>query len=250
MEKFQFLIQLYCNNFGGIASIIDLVIIIAGINDVNVRNILNPTIDISSVVQATRSACYNEMSILLQQSAARFPNAKILVLGYYRMVSHDTAFGPLILLLSAIAAAIGSAGGPLGSLVGGILGAAAAIALRDEIARRCEIFLQESNRWFSDAVNETRLIAGNNGRIFFAYPAFADSNAIFASDPWIFGINANLTPQDEASASRSGACEFAGSIYPNDVNVTECKIASLGRPNRKGTLAYADIVTKFDTFNI
>ena len=90
-----------CNEFDGIGDIVDLVIIIAGINDVNVRNILNPTVPISDILQLTERACYNQMSVLVQQTARRFPNAKIVVLGYYRIISQSTDVGLLILLLAA-----------------------------------------------------------------------------------------------------------------------------------------------------
>ena len=66
-------------------------------------------------------------------------------------------------------------------------------------------------------------------------------NAAFAADPWLYGINDDLSPQDPCADIRIAACHAAGS---SRTEVLFCEKASAGHPNPKGAKAYAEAIFK------
>ena len=70
---------------------------------------------------------------------------------------------------------------------------------------------------------------------------FTVDNAVFADQPWLFGLDGAFNPQDEVIAERRAACNV--NIDPNDVFGREgCYRASAGHPNTTGAVAYANAI--------
>jgi len=70
---------------------------------------------------------------------------------------------------------------------------------------------------------------------------FTATNAALASNPWLFGIHADLTvsPEDPMAAERHQACD----LFETDIFQREgCYRASAGHPNQRGAEAYADAI--------
>ncbi len=75
----------------------------------------------------------------------------------------------------------------------------------------------------------------------FVDPGFTEENAAFASEPWLWGLNNDLTPQDEVAGPRRGACDAA---IPRHEGLAreQCYRASAGHPNVTGARKYADAI--------
>jgi hypothetical protein len=111
-----------------------------------------------------------------------------------------------------------------------------------KIVSLCLQFWHDSEMWLGRAVTETSAALGGN-RIRFAVPQFTEKNSVFASDPWLWGINLDLSPQDEVSATRIPACDLFYKDKPEDIlSCLECHRASVGHPNVSGASAFADAI--------
>ena len=78
---------------------VDLVLVDGCINDVDVRNLLNAAINTDTIRERTRESCGNAMTRLLRRVTTSFPNAHVIVPGYYRIISANTQDNVFIRLL-------------------------------------------------------------------------------------------------------------------------------------------------------
>lgn len=223
---------------------VDYVLLDGGINDITVEKIINP-IDTSDLKDLAKDYCYRDMKILLQSASTKFKNAKIIVTGYYRFVTKDSSTAPLTWFLIGVGLALGGLGG---AIVGGVLSDAA----KNAMVSRSKTVATEANLQLQNAVTEIDTSLGG-GRIFFAEPVFASKNAIFAPNPWVWGINWDLSPEDieqdgGVARARGIACEDTEYDDPTRTDEIICKRASLGHPNKKGANEYARVINALNCF--
>jgi hypothetical protein len=238
--------------YAGDPAIVDFVLIDGGINDITVPEIVSPiaTSDLTSLVQ---KHCYDDMKVLLEKVAepGRFSQAKIIVTGYYPIVSDDSDLNALILLLAGLGMlAGGEVGGIVGGLAGAIVGGVVSVTQKDVMVSRCKRFSDEANQKLQQAVADVK--AANaaqslNQQLFFAKPDFKKSNAIFASDSWLWSIENDLGPADDeqyggVEGARSTACHLVDSQDPDRTSMTICIRASMGHPNVKGAQEYGRVI--------
>ncbi len=223
--------------FEGIADAadIDFILLDGGINDVNVRTILWPLTSAADITKAVKASCHDAMLMLLGQLLGKFGMAKIVVTGYFQIISEQSD----LLLLDAVLIALGLDVGAIpGAIVGGLIGE----ATRGQIAANAATFVMEANRQLKLAVDAAngQLPAGSAPRVFFADPKFGPENAVLAPQAFLYAIHADLSPEDPADVAgpRGSAC--AAAAAQTDVNI--CKRASVGHPNAKGAQAYANAI--------
>jgi hypothetical protein len=199
---------------------VDLVLVTGGANDVDIRTILNPTSDDDDLGRAIDAACSNKMGNLLDEVARRFPSARILVLGYFPILSSDS-FSPLI---DVFVLALG----------GGLGGLTLEMAKR-RLVDRCALFAKRANRRLAEAtagVNNRHPMPST--RAFFAAPTFARENSALAGDPFLWGINPDGSAEDPVAGSRDRSCLVLTDAFARMI----CDHASAGHPNPKGVRAY------------
>jgi hypothetical protein len=221
-----------CSGFNDNPNGVDLVLLDGGINDVDVRNILNPLTNFVALGDRTKLHCYSDMKQLLVAVATKFsnPNTKIVVTSYYPILSRDSdpLRVPHLLQLHGIA---------LPDFLD-------TVPLIQKIFSLCLQFWHDSEMWLGHAVTETNAALGGN-RIRFAVPEFTEKNAVFASDPWLWGVGLppDFPPEDEVAANRIPACD---SFYRGKIEdllaCEECHRASAGHPNVPGASAFAKAV--------
>lgn len=171
------------------ASSVGLVILDGGINDVGVfGTILNPTTSQATITALTSAACGTSMTTLLNSVGRTFPNAIVVVTGYYVILSSSSdTFGLVMaagLLAGTIAPELLDPGGWLVTVLTGSLAAQAAAAT---VIGNCETFRMSSD------TSLTAAVASANGNLpaftaqgpsitsqcFFVPSTFQDDNALF-----------------------------------------------------------------------
>ena len=212
------------------AADVRIVLVNGGINDIDIRIILNPFVPLATLSALTIEHCYDSMRTLLQSAAARFPGPEvpILVTPYYPILSPNSKPFDIPMLLAQQGLALP----PWITLTPG----------PNPIVERCMQFWKESTESLTRAVDDVNAEAGTN-RVLLVDPGFTDANAIFAEDPWLFGVSnaAGMPAEDEVIPERRLACNAA--IPPHDVLGREqCYRASAGHPNRKGAERYAHAI--------
>src|SRR5262249_46607965 len=75
------------NGFSDAPETVDLVLITGGINDVDVRFILNPLTDPQELATLTHLYCHDHLLLLLQNTVPRCPNPVIIVTSYFPILS-------------------------------------------------------------------------------------------------------------------------------------------------------------------
>lgn len=218
---------------------VDIVLMDGGINDVDVFWMLDPTsMSDLALTQSIESHCNGEMQALLARVIGRFPSARIVVCGYYPIVSTHSN----ILLLELFASAIGLA---LAGIPGAIVGDKVTESFKAAVARRAALFASQSNVSLQRAVDAANLaIAANPNHptcsVVLAQPQIGPEHAALSPDPWIWGIAANAGPEDYMVApERCVACHEAP---PERSPTFTCERASAGHPNAVGAQAYASAI--------
>jgi hypothetical protein len=111
-----------------------------------------------------------------------------------------------------------------------------------KIAEQTLLFWHESTNGMRQAVDETNAALGGAPRFFFVAPQFTPQNAAFAQDPFVFGLNAELQPEDGQIAHRQQVCPLQ---EPDLIQREKCFRASAGHPSPLGAERYFN-----DTFPV
>lgn len=232
---------------------ISLVLVNGGINDVNVRDILtvDPTITDKErwIRGLARHRCVERMrDQLLPRLLSTFPNAQVIVTGYYAIVSPDTRLGDLEKLLDEL--------GLLGEL--GSLGVTDLV--RNNLASQCAAFADETAAGLSEVVPRAQplqvvasaatsstvrrpdapavaALQGQGqpqppGRAHFVDFRMATDEAFGASHTKLWGLPAS----DPLAAEREQECNVLGA----SVDHLTCIEASAGHPNVDGARLLAE----------
>jgi hypothetical protein len=225
---------------------IDLVLVDGGIDDINPLNIINYS-DFSTgpdwIRRVTNQSCTGHMSQLLPQVLTTFPNAAVVITGYYPIVSKSSNLDGISALLRG----------------NGLAGGLDLLANRDAMAKRANAFADEAFSGLLNLVNQTNRTL-RTPRVALAWPAFSDDNAYAAPDSYLFlagqfGADENRGKARQAPAGdwstlqgvayyRAEACNQ----YSSGLLSFMCYDASMGHPNPAGSRAYADaVITKLQT---
>ena len=234
---------------------IDLVIVDGGINDVGVTNIIDPRA--TSLVPTTQAKCDYAMRSLLSDVAMLFPNARVVVTGYFAIVSQESNINDVVLLMLAG----GVVATPFAPLPGLALQAAALAELVAEfggegplktaLATRSATFHQTATTSLRSAVNAVNSTFKRDFR--FAEPGFGPRNSYAAPESWLWHLSAasGIAVSDPARETRRLACEARyGSLDPDltpGASFTDrpkCPLAAMGHPTQRGAQAYADAITR------
>lgn len=209
---------------------IDLLILNGGINDLDIRYILNPRTSVEELTDDTMRVCDVDMGFLLEDVCQRVTKAtaRIVVLSCYPMLSADSDFIKRGEFLDLLAVARPGPAEPL----------ALHVTFWDRIIENCATFASVSSEATRTAI--ARVNAGvGAGRIRFAAPPFGPENAALASKAWLFGLTAAFGPEDPVKDERRIACDrFETDIFRR----LQCYRASAGHPNRRGAVEFAAAV--------
>jgi lysophospholipase L1-like esterase len=213
--------------------LLELVLMDGCINDVGVSAILNANTLPEALTDQTHTSCHDEMLKLVQKVRSAIPVAAIIVTGYYPIVSMDSNARNLAQFFTANSVSSDPAG----------------LGVIQQIVERSSLFFDTSTQSLATAVEDANAAAGGSAGIAFANPGFGPENAVFASQPLLWGLTADriqqqaadqgftLFPEDPLATLRATQC-FASTV-PDPLT---CLYASVGHPNPAGAQRYADAI--------
>ena len=245
----------------GDTSQVDLVLVDGCINDVNARSFLNAGNSIPVIEALTQEKCGAPVEALLVRVASAFPNAHIVLTGYYPVMSEKT---PRDLFMRALAKRFYAALSPEAKRPSDK-------KLFERLTAISNAWYEASNRTLTAAVaksNEQLMARGSRQRVLFARIPFQPEHAFAARDSRLWGFNAttirkmlalftfgkvSLHANDEVSSRRWSMCEDFFRKQPDETdaqkparkdNLMVCKLAAIAHPNRKGAVMYAEAITQ------
>ncbi len=244
----------------GDPSQVDLVLVNGCINDLDSRSLLNAGNTPDKIRELAEAKCGPPMEMLLMRIATIFPNANVVVTGYYPILSEKSA-NDLFMRALAKRFYTPEPGAP---------------RINDKILRARLISI--SHEWYQTSDQMLAAAAlkidsqlhgkGSRQRVLFADVAFAPENSFAARQSRLWGFDASwlrkmlvlltlgkvqLRTNDERRHQRGELCEqlFEKPVNesPNDKaarkdRLLRCRLAAVGHPNRKGAAMYADAVGK------
>jgi lysophospholipase L1-like esterase len=205
---------------------VNLVILNGGINDIDIRYILNPFTEQGDLADTTRRFCGKDMAVLLDRALGRFPAARIVVTSYYPILSLASHVG----VLDDFMLTMGLPIAPLTRLIDDSV-------VYERIVSNCELFFTESTKALQGAIDAAN--AQMPGRGGFAAPPFTEDNAALAPQAWLFGINDDLSPQDPLAVARHASCDKCTDDF---LRREQCYRASCGHPNVTGAQQFANAI--------
>jgi lysophospholipase L1-like esterase len=216
-----------CDSYANSPDTVDLVLMDGGINDVGVASILNPFAMIPPLDARVIHACHDGMLVLLKKVIAKFskPTCKILVTGYYPILSAKSDPLGVIKLISLF-----------GIAVPGFLDKD--LDFINPVLDRCEAFFTDSTEQLKRAV-----VDANDPRIAFVSSGFTDANSAFVPGTsllWGVTLDDDMSPQDPVAAARHPLCDIA---HPDPLQILDreiCYRASAGHPNVQGAAQFGN----------
>ena len=227
------------------------IVLTGGINDTDLKTILNPLTQKDKLRNLVRTHCHTGMKALLNAVLARYrhPELRIVVTGYFPILSEESLESDQAVDIAWRFLQQRGIDVPL--LHGLELPLApihisahfsARFVLLDKTVELCKIFWKDSTQWLSKAVQDTNAAHGAN-RVSFADPGFEESNAGLASHTWLWGVNFDpeLSPMDPVAGPRREACRRD---EPDFLRRFACDRASAGHPNPTGAQQFASAILK------
>jgi lysophospholipase L1-like esterase len=196
-----------------------------GINDVEVQRVFNPMVPQYELELHTRNYCGRDMQTLLLQVTSKFPNALVMVLGYYPALSYQSAPEGVERLFS---------------LVHGVRFAPLldANVFRNEIVEHCLRFWKLSIGVMRGAVEQVNRTAGQM-RAVFVDSGLNEMSAAYAPQSLLWEVAEGEDPQapDEVASERIKACELAEAGL---LQKQQCLLSAAGHPNIAGAARMAE----------
>jgi hypothetical protein len=237
---------------------VDLVIVDGCINDLDSRRLLNAANTPDGIRALAQAKCGLPVEGLLIRITDSFPNAQVVITGYYPILSEKSA-NDFFMRALAKRFYLPEAGAP---------------KTNDKILRARLIAI--SREWYHTSdqmlsaaarkVDAQLQAKGSHQRVLFADAGFTPEHSFAANHSRLWGFDATalrkllvvftlgrvqLRANDERSSQRSELCKAllpaALSESPEQKMIREdrflrCKLAAVGHPNRKGAAMYADAI--------
>jgi len=176
---------------------VDLILVSGGINDVGIDHILDSSIEASSVTSLS-APIEERMENLLRELINKNQHVKIVVTGYYNIISRDSKLETVDNILDQL-------------------------LWTSDISKKFET--PDINRLIANSIafnsacttalrSAVKKVDGEEGRILFVSPEFQDSNSYKASDTYLWGFSLHSYEATKATAhpNRNGASQYAKAI--------------------------------------
>jgi hypothetical protein len=237
---------------------VDLILINGCINDLDSRRLLNAANTPDEIRDLAHAKCGPPVEALLTRMTSAFPQAQVILTGYYPILSEKTANDLFIRALAKRFYAPAPGAPKMGDK-----------ALRARLIAISREWYQTSNQMLAAAARnvDAQLSARHaNQHVLFAAIPFRPEHSFAAGESHLWGFDAsalrkflvvitlgrvNLRTNDERRSARSELCkefyrrkpvETADEKQAREGRLMRCRLAAIGHPNRKGAAMYADAV--------
>lgn len=220
----------------------DLIMLTGGITDITTTGVLNPKGDDEELKRDIERHLRDDLYDVIELAAERNPNAKIVVVGYFPVI---TSYSQSSKLLNAWLEALSFPRFlkfvPNNPLVRPIF----FNKLRKRAIDRSRIWLETSSSSMAEAVARLNKKLGSERAVFVRTP-LTDEHATEAPNTRLFRMGKGGNVKDVKARERTRDCREAlpklkketGIDYP----VRLCEIAAIGHPDPAGSRMYADAI--------
>lgn len=220
---------------------VDLVLLSGCITDVLVADIVNPFYPKNKLSKRIKRFCGESMSELIAHTAASFPNAAIVVVGYFPIASDRSDMKVMLRYFLNII----SLPPKLHFFFTNPISRLFLKILHKKIAARSRLWLRESNAVIGQAVGH---FANENPqrKIFFVASPFSDDLSYGMKSSYLWEIGKDHRPNDDTYAERKTGCAkvFSEMRYQHYGRLSRkmCELSSVAHPNVEGSRAYAEAI--------
>ena len=237
---------------------VDLVLVNGCANDIEAQNLLNPSITTAEIRRMTETKCGAPVERLLRKITSSFPNADVIITGYYPFFSEKTR-DDVFMKAMARRFAKGDPDAPRTDSRSSL----------ERLTANSKEWYEASNKSIADAVAKVNISldsGGSNPRVVFAEIHFLPEHSYGARETQLWGLDhsrfkrllvfgslgkVQLETNDERRKERSVICD---ELYKRQANETSdeerdrkkqrltCRYAALGHPNQDGAQLYAEAI--------
>lgn len=225
------------------AELVDLVMLSGGITDVLVANTINPFLKENKVRSLIHKYCNESMSGLLEHTINTFPNALVVVVGYFPIISTKSDINKITrYLFKAV-----KFPHPLQFTLTNGLNKQLMKIVRKKIALRSRMWVKESNREFREAISKINA-KYDKPKVVFVESPITEENCFGTKNPLLWETDKDNRPNDEFYAERKKMCPtvFAELKHHHygKLSIRMCELAAIAHPNIEGSKAYAMSIRK------
>lgn len=236
---------------------VDLVMVDGCINDLDARRLLNAANKADGIRELAQQKCGPPVEALLARIAGSFPNAHVIITGYYPILSEKTSND---FFMRTLFKRLYTGSAPMNDK-----------QLRDRLIEMSREWYLSTNRMLAAATEkvDAQLTAkGSRQRALFAEVVFLPEHSFAATQSRLWGFDASairkllviltlgrvtLNTNDERRSQRSASCndifrrpagETTEQKKARQNRIALCRLAAIGHPNRKGAQMYADAISQ------
>jgi hypothetical protein len=222
---------------------VNLVMLSGCITDVLVADIVSPFYPERKLRERIHRFCGESMSSLLQDVTTTFPNAQVVVVGYFPIASSDSD----ITTMAHYFLNIIDFPPKLHFLFTNPLSRQILKIFRKLIANRSRLWLKESDREIRAAIAKTN--AGlDKPRVLFVQSPIPEKSTYGTKKSLVWEVGENHRPNDETYDERLVECAkvFSEMKYQHYGRLSRkmCELSSVAHPNIEGSKAFADAIEK------
>jgi lysophospholipase L1-like esterase len=220
---------------------VDLVMLTGGITDTRLTRILDPFRSNEELRREIVKHCGEDMFGLLGRIAAGFPNALIVLIGYYPVISKYT---PEKKLLNHVLE-VSNFPGPFKSLVNNPLNRVLFKHYTNKMIARSMLWAKNSTFEFKKTVARLNAELGAERAVFVDSP-IREENSLGAPKTLVFELGKNGKPQDPTAAERKAICREVLPALRESIDLKFgtriCEMAGIGHPDQAGAKAIAEAI--------
>ncbi|MBS1793900.1 MAG: hypothetical protein JSS81_08595 [Acidobacteria bacterium] len=220
-----------------------LVLLTGGLVDITVAGVLNPYGENEKLRKKIAKYCGEDMTAFLDHAGRVFPDALLVVAGYYPIITDATDTGRM---LNAFLEAYGFPT-RIKPLVNNAVGKRFFRRVRRKAIERSAIWYEDSNRHLQAAVERVNSRSGRIRALFVPSP-IRPENAFETDDTLLFKIDRRGRTDDALFDERVVSCRETLSAMKKKLgyedSVRQCEISSMGHPNVRGAAAYAAAIVE------
>ena len=220
---------------------VNLIMLSGGITNILVANTINPFLKEKKMRELIHKYCNEAMFGLLEHSTKTFPNAVIVVVGYFPIISTKTDINKMARYLFKPV----KFPHPLQWTFTNPLSRQFLKILRKKMAKRSRIWVSESNREMQEAIARINARFDKPKALFVESPV-KEENAYGTKNSMLWETDDDNLPADELYGERKTMCPqvFAELKYQHygKMSVRMCELAAIGHLNVEGSKAYAEAI--------